>query len=75
MRARASWGWDSPKTLDCAVRGTEKAGENAQERGFAGAVFAEENVAAAGLEIERNLAESGKAAEELGHLIEPRAEG
>ena len=61
--------------VDRAVRGTKKAGENAQQRGFAGAVFAEENVAAAGLEIERDLAESGKGAEKLGHLIEPGAEG
>jgi len=60
---------------DRAVRGTEKAGENAQERGFACAVFAEENVAAAGLERERDLAESGKAAEELGHLDESRVAG
>ena len=56
--------------VDRAVGGTKKAGENAQERGFARAVFAEEDVAAAGLEIERDLAEGGKAAEELGHLIE-----
>jgi hypothetical protein len=60
---------------DCAVGGTEKAGENAQERGFAGAVFAEENVAAARLKRKRNLAESGEAAEELGHLDELRMKG
>jgi len=57
------------------VGGAEKAGENAQERGFAGAVFAEEDVAAAGLEIKRNLAESSKAAKELGHLDELRMKG
>ncbi len=57
---------------DRAVRRTKKTGEYAEKRGFAGAVFAEENVAAAGLEIQRNLAESGKAAEELGHLDELR---
>ena len=37
---------------DRAVAGAQKAGENAQERGLAGAVFAEQDVAAAGLEIE-----------------------
>ena len=35
---------------DRAVRGTKKAGENAQQRGFSGAVFTEENIAAARLE-------------------------
>jgi hypothetical protein len=60
---------------DRSVRRTKKAGENAQESGLACSVFAKENVAAAGLEIERNLAESGKAAEELGHLIESRVKG
>jgi dihydroxyacetone kinase len=65
---------------DRSVRGTKKAGENAEKRGLARTVFAEKNVAAAGLERERDLAESGKAAKELGHLIEssvkgPRAEG
>ena len=53
---------------DRAVRGAKKAGKNAQQRGFSGAVFAEENVAAARLEIERDLAESGKTAEEFGNL-------
>jgi hypothetical protein len=57
------------------VSGAEQASENAEERGLACAVFTEENVAAAGLEIERDLAEGGKAAEELGHLIESGAEG
>jgi hypothetical protein len=60
---------------DRAVSGAEQASENAEERGLACAVFTEENVAAAGLEIERDLAEGGKAAEELGHLIESGAEG
>jgi hypothetical protein len=63
------------KDTDCAVGGTEKAGEYAQERGFACAVFAEEDIAAARLEIQRNLAESGKAAEELGYLDESRVLG
>ncbi len=59
---------------DGAVRGSEKAGENAQQRGLARAIFAEQNVAAARLKIDRDLAKRGKAAEELGHLIEPCAE-
>jgi hypothetical protein len=40
------------KNFDRAVGGTKKAGENAEERGLAGTVFAEENVAAAWLKIE-----------------------
>ncbi len=60
--------------VDRAVRWTEQAGENAEERGFAGAVFTEENIAAAGLQRKRNLAEGSKTAEELGHLIESGAE-
>ena len=74
MRARASWGCESPKTRTVPWVGRRRP-ENAQERGLACAVFAEEDVAAAGLEIERNLAESGKAPEELGHLDELRVIG
>ena len=55
--------------------GTEKAGENAEERGFTGTVFAEENVAPARFEIKRDLAQSGKAAEELGYLDKLRVKG
>jgi hypothetical protein len=60
---------------DRSVRGTEKAGEYAEKRGLARAVFAEENVAATGLERERDLAESGKRAEEFGHLDKLRVGG
>jgi hypothetical protein len=35
-----------------AVRWAEKTGKNAEESGFAGAVFADENVALAGLEVD-----------------------
>ena len=61
--------------VDRSVRGTKKAGENAEKRGLACAVIAEKNVAAAGLERERDLAESGKRAEELGHLDKFRVAG
>ncbi len=74
MRARACCGSESPKTRDRAEAGAQQAGQNAQQRGFARAVFAEQHVAAAGLEIHRDLAQRGKAAEELRHLIEPGAE-
>ena len=53
---------------DRAEAGAEQAGQNAQQRGFARAVFAEQNVAAARLEIDRDLAQRGKGAEELGDL-------
>ena len=63
------------ENCDGSVRGAKKAGENSQERGFSGAVFAEENVAAARLEIKRDLTECGKAAEEFGHLGKLRVIG
>ena len=59
---------------DRAEAGAEQSGENAEQSGFAGAVFADENVAAAGLEIDGDLAKRGKGAEELGDAVKTGAE-
>ena len=59
--------------LDRAEAGAEEAGEDAEEGGLAGAVFADEDIAAAGLEIDGDLAQCGEGAKELGNLIEPGA--
>ena len=56
--------------VDCAVGWAEQAGENAQKGGLAGAVFADEDVARAGLEVDGDLAQGGKGAEEIGDLFE-----
>ena len=66
MRARASCGSKFAEDRDLAEAGPQQAGQNAQQRGFARAVFAEQHVAAAGLEVDRDLAQRGKGAEELG---------
>ena len=55
---------------DLAEAGAEQAGKNAQQSGLARAVFAEKNVAAAGLKIDRNLAQRGKGAEKLRDVVQ-----
>ena len=75
MRARASCGSSVAEDLDGAVAGAEQAGEDAEQGGFAGAVFADEDVAAAGLEVDGDLAQGGEGAKEFGNLIEPCARG
>jgi len=49
---------------DFALGGLEESGEDAEKGGFAGAVFAKEDVAAAGGEVDGDLAEGGERAEE-----------
>ena len=60
---------------DRSGAGTQQAGENAEERGFSGAVLADQDIAAAGLEIDRHLTERSKGAEELGDLIQAGGDG
>ena len=74
MRSRASCGSCFAEDRDLAEAGPQQAGQNAQQRGFARAVFAEQHVAAARLEVHRDLAQRGKGAEELGDVVEARAE-
>lgn len=47
-----------------ACRGMEQSGQDAQQRRFARAIFAEQNIAAARREIDRDLAQRSEAAEE-----------
>ena len=61
-------GLEVAEDVDRAEAGAEQAGEDAQQGGFAGAVFADEDVAAAGLKIDRDLAQRGEGAKELGDL-------
>jgi hypothetical protein len=68
MRWRASWGVEVAEDGDFALGGLEEAGEDAEEGGFAGAVFAEQDVAAAGGEVDGDLAQGGEGAEEAGDL-------
>jgi hypothetical protein len=49
--------------FDSTEAGTEQASEDAEEGGFAGAVFSDENVTATVLEVCRDLAERGEGAE------------
>ena len=56
--------------FDRAGAGAQQSGQDAEQGGFARAVFADEDVAAARLEIDRNLAERGKRAEELGDFVQ-----
>jgi len=55
---------------DCAVGGCCEAGDELEERGFSGAVFAEENDAGAGGKRQRDLAEGGEGAVEARDAIE-----
>ena len=68
-------GFEVAENCDIAEAGPEQAGEDTQQRGFARAVFAKENVAAARLEIDCDLAQGGKGAEELGDVVEAGTEG
>jgi len=47
----------------------EETGEDAEEGGFAGAVFAEKDVTSAGGEVDGDLAQGGEGAEEAGDLF------
>jgi len=60
--------------FDCAEAGAEESGEASEERGFACAVFADEDIAAAGFEVDGDLAKGGKGTEEFGDLVEASAE-
>ena len=53
------------KDLDRAVSWSHEPGENPQQGGLAGAVFANEDVAAARLEVDCDLAQGGKRAKEF----------
>ncbi len=50
---------------DSAVGGTEQSGNDAQEGGFAGAIFSEQEIAAAGLKFERDFSQRDEASIEL----------
>ncbi len=69
MRSRASCGSSPAKDLDRAEAWPQQAGQNAQQRGFSGAVFADQHIAVAGLKIDRDLAQRGKGAEQLGNRL------
>jgi len=64
--ASALLGGIASEDLDGALAGFGEAGEEAEEGGFAGAVFAEDEVDLAGVEGEVDGAEGGEGAEELG---------
>ena len=64
MRSRACWGSRFAEELDCSEAGAKEAGEDAEEGGFAGAVFADEDVALAGFEVDGDLAQGGEGSEE-----------
>jgi len=61
--------------LDGAEAGAKQAGQNAQQRGFARAVFSDQDVAAARFQVHTHLAKSGKGSEELGDLVKTGREG
>ena len=48
----------------------QQPGEDAQQGGFAGAVFSQQNVTAAGSEADRNLAQRREAAKEARYIVE-----
>jgi hypothetical protein len=52
------------KHLDRPKARPQQSGQNAQQRRLAGAVFADQHVAAARLEIDRHLAQRGKRAKQ-----------
>ena len=72
MRSRACCGSELAEDAHLAEAGPQQSGQNAQQRGFARAVFAEQHIAAARLEVDRDLAQRGESAKELRHLIEPQ---
>ena len=55
---------------DAAASGSDEAGDDAEESGFAGAVFAEDDGAGACGEGGRDITESGEAAVDLGDGVE-----
>src|ERR1035441_8448371 len=63
------------KDRDLAEAGSQQTGQNAQQRGLARAVFAEQDVAAAGFKVHRDLAQRGEGAEELRDIVEAGANG
>ena len=65
----------SPNTLTLPCGWPQQPGQNAQQRGLAGAIFADQHVAASRLKIDRNLAQRCKDAKEFGNVIEPGARG
>lgn len=66
-------GLEIAEDSDIAVAGAEEAGEDAEKGGLAGAVFTNEDVTAAGVELDRDLAQCGKGAEELGDFLDAGA--
>src|ERR1035441_5238179 len=66
--------FEAAKNGDRAEAGPQQSGQNAEQGGFARAIFADEDVAASGLEVHRDLAERGVGAEELGDAVEAGAE-
>ncbi len=64
--AAASFGGRSAEDFDGALGGFGEAGEEAQQGGFAGAVFAQDEVDFAGFEGEGERAQGGEGAKELG---------
>jgi hypothetical protein len=48
----------------------QQSGEDAQQRGFAGAVFSQQYITTPAIKAERNLAYRGKAAKEARDIVE-----
>jgi len=68
--AAAALGRGCVEDFDGALAGFGEAGEQAEEGGLAGAVFAEDEVDLAGFEGERERAQGGEGAEEFGCAVE-----
>ena len=63
------------KNLDLAASWPQKPGENPQKSRLAGAVFADQDIASAGFEVDGDLAQRGKRAKKLRNVFEVGAKG